>query len=220
METIKVLIADDNLFTAKLVSSYLKSNRKFNIIGIASDGIEAIQMLKEKAPDILLLDMILPKRSGLECLEIINNEKIEVKVLSFSACISAEIVNKAIKLGACGFIGKDEEPKKIAQAIKEIDKTGSYFCSRSINSIVGSIQDTNDNEELEVSIAYDSLTAREKQILNFAERNLSSRDISDELYISLRTVETHRKNILKKTCSKTLNDFIEKLKKYKKGELD
>jgi DNA-binding NarL/FixJ family response regulator len=197
MKKINILIADDHFLFAKLISSLLKTSQDLNIIGIASDGLEAIRMVEENPVDILLLDINMPNMDGIQTMNSIIEKYPKLKIIMLSSHNEAWIIQKALKSGASGYITKSAEVQEVTEAIFTVYKGGNYCSKASLQSIVDNIasKTVKPNPEIEI---FRNLSEREKEILNLISKEYTTNDIADMLTISIRTVETHRRNILQK----------------------
>ncbi len=196
MEKINILIADDHLLFAKLMSNLLLSANNVNIAGIASDGEETLKMIGEKKIDIVLLDIGMPKIDGLQVLKELKSNYPGIKIIVVSSRNDAWLIKKSLNTGALGYLTKSANDFEVLEAIKTVYNGESYCSQDTMKSIVNGF--THKNGDRDYSEKYQMLTRREKEILKSIASELTTNQIADSLNISIRTVETHRKNILQK----------------------
>jgi DNA-binding NarL/FixJ family response regulator len=226
---ILLLIADDHQLIAKLIRNDLSNDANIKIVGVVNDGEQVIDFLNKNKVDVLMLDIAMPKMDGFQVLKAIREKNEKLNILILSNMVGGEVVTKAIRLGANGFLSKYADSEELKVAIYTLMRGEKYFCKTSFENFLKVMTDfhnkNGNNHHIEKNgsittssfntikkhvfqsdIKYDddvcnhkdALTNREKQILQLIVEENSTKDISDKLYISTRTVETHRKNILHK----------------------
>lgn len=214
--SINILISEDQKLLAKLLLTNLASEPEFSVVGFAQDGKTTIELEKKLSPDVLLLDVNLPDIDGMQVLKQIREDGRTVKVVVVSNMCEGWLVKKAVTLGANAYISKDSEYEEIKKAIHSVTSGETYFCKNSFSKFLDNvakghsggaphkkhqsaiISDEADDEVSRFRINMQNLTERELEILQLIVEEKTSKEISDILYISPRTVETHRKNILQK----------------------
>lgn len=184
------IVDDHNLFREAL-AALLKDNPRYKIVGEAADGRTALQMVAKMAPDILLLDLLLPGMPGLDLIRQVGKP---TRVLAVSMRSDELYVAQALKQGAAGYLVKESSGDELLKAIETVLRNERYISptlnQRKIDQLVASMLGHSD--------PYESLTMREQLVLQFAAEGLSSSEIGARLFISSRTVEFHRANIMKK----------------------
>jgi DNA-binding NarL/FixJ family response regulator len=209
-EQIKILLVEDHQLVAKLLMAGLNTIEEFEIVSIATNGEEAIKCLRDNIVDVIVLDIDMPILDGIQTLKEIREKDKNVKIIMLSNHTEAWLIRKSIKKGANGYVTKFADIDELIVGIRKVLQGEKFLCSTSINHI-GLGTDLNDFLEGKIEInrsgnldnstfgaKYQALTAREREILNLVIQENSTKDIAAILYISERTVETHRKNILKK----------------------
>jgi len=205
MENIKVLIADDHqLFIAGL-KAILGDNEEYNceIVGIAHDGEVVLEMLKEKDPDLLILDLNMPEKDGLDVIEIVRSQNKKIRILALTVYDESKIVKSAFKSGVDGYILKNVGMDELWKAISEV-MAGRTFLGKGVqlNTTIEELK-----RKIEAQSRFPSedkfikkynLTKRELEILKLITHALSNKEIGKVLYISDQTVSVHRKNIMRK----------------------
>jgi two-component system, NarL family, response regulator NreC len=180
----------------------LETYKDLTVIGEAGDGLEAVEKTKMLNPDVLIIDLSMPKLSGVEATKIIRRECPNVAVLVLTMHQNEEYVYQIFKSGAGGYILKDAGKDELAAAIRAVARGEKYFSSRVSQIMVnGFLRKTSARDESTSSAMEGlnvSLTKREKEVLSLIAEGLNNLEISEKLFISPRTVDTHRTNIMQK----------------------
>ena len=192
----KIVIAEDQTLVRQGLRSLLESEKRFNVVAEAGDGIEAIRCVEKYKPDLVLLDLAMPKMSGLSALKDIKNRYPETKILVLTFHSSEEYILEAFESGANGYCLKKDSHAELLAAIKNI-LSGKSFISPAISSKVleGYLEG---RKKLKKKTSLETLTQREKEVLKLVGEGYSSIEIGDILCISSKTVDKHRSNIMKK----------------------
>lgn len=191
--SIKVMLTDDHILMREGIKKLLEFDGTIEVIEQAGDGMECLEKLKKVNPDILLLDINMPKMNGIEVLEELKKKKSSLKVLILTVHSEVEYLVKAVDIGANGYILKDSDYNELKQAI-EIILSGDSYIQPSLIPALNSrlINRDADKEKL------DSLTKREIEILTQVASGMFNKEIAANLSISERTVKNHISNIFKK----------------------
>lgn len=207
-EEISVLLIDDHQIFRDGIQSLLSGVRGIRVVSVASDGAEALQMIEDYDPDILLLDLTLPGMSGFDILDTIGETYGIKKVLILSMHIEEEYILKALKKGVMGYLPKqDTNREELINAIRSIYKGKEYF-GDTISKIIREYSlNQADTDSKEVS-EYEKLTKREKEILKLVVEGLSNQEIARKLFLSLRTIETHKNNLMHKLNMKNTVELV------------
>lgn len=192
---ITLAIAEDHQALIDGMKLFLKNEADIQIVGEANDGEALIELVRLKRPSIVITDIRMPKCDGISATKTIKEEFPNTKVIAFSMFDQAEAIEQMKQAGASGYIMKNATLQKVLEAIRTVDKKGLYFD----NSIL-----TVDEFTKEVII----LSKREKDILRLIGEGHSSQEIADLLSIGKATVDTHRKNIIKKINVQGKTDLI------------
>lgn len=191
--SIKVMLVDDHALIREGIKKLLEFDGSVEVIEQASDGFECLEKLKTVSPDILLLDINMPKMNGIEVLEELKAKKNPVKVLILTVHSEVEYLVRAVDIGANGYILKDSGSKELKQAIMEIINNDSYIQPSLIPALNSRLINRDmDKEKLK------SLTKREVEILAQVASGMFNKEIANNLGISERTVKNHISNIFKK----------------------
>lgn len=209
MTKIKLLISDDHAVVRKGIQNLLEDEEQIEIVGEASDGIEAIEQVKKLKPDVVLLDITMPKMSGIEAAKVISEKYPASKALIFSMHNNQEYMLRAVENGALGYLLKDSSKEEILKAIASVSVGHKYFPPNvSALIIEGLLSDRKKSGKKPSKILQDQLTKQEKLILNHIIEGLSSKEIAEKYELSTRTVSNHRANILKKTKVKNTAELV------------
>ena len=200
---LKIFIVDDHQILIDGIESMLKGIAEFEVVGKSLDGNLALNFLSENHVDVLLTDLYMPKMTGIELTHKVKKRFPKVKVLALSVSYDVSIVHDLMDAGISGFIIKTIGRDELIEAIHEIAKGNIYFSREVSNEILRSLSNRTDVEEENYH-----LTDRELEIVKLIAQEFSNSEIANKLCISERTVETHRKNIYRKTNTKTIVGLI------------
>ena len=195
---IRVLLADDHEIVRNGIKQLLQGEPDIEVVGEASNGKESIQKIFELKPDILISDISMPEMDGIETIKQLQELSNDTQVIMLSMYDREEYVVKAVELGAFGYLLKDTGKDKFVKAIKTVFVGEKYFSSEISNIIVNRyLTSVNKTVDLPVDQKSD-LTKREREILTLIVKGFNNKKIADDFNISVRTIETHRLNIMKK----------------------
>lgn len=194
----KILLVDDHpLFRAGL-KSLLVDNPSFQIIGEAGDGEEAIRLTKTLKPDLLVLDISLPDKNGIEITRELKDLFPEILILIVSMHSRIDFITESFRAGALGYVIKESAAERLVQGLETVAR-GEYFLDSSLShKVVEKILGLPTKEALITDDKYASLTPREEQVLRLLAEGHSAREVGEKLFISPKTVENHRANIMDK----------------------
>ena len=214
-DTIQIILADDHALVRDGIRALLDDEEDLHVIGEVSNGREAMQMVIEKQPDILIIDIRMPKMDGIQAVENLNKNKVPVKCIILSMHDSEEYILNAIKAGAYGYLLKDTGKKEFIKAIHTVQEGGKYFSGDISNVLVNNLFSqeekikTTEVPEKSKSNPYD-LTNKELEVLKLILAGYTNKEISEKLEKSKRTIETHRFNLMRKMQVKTLTELSKK----------
>jgi len=199
MDTIKVLVVDDHALFRHGIAAVLANQENLEVVGEASDGLEAIEKAKEIAPDVILMDLMMPRCSGLEATQALQAEMPQVNILVLTVSDKEADLFAAIKFGARGYILKNTEPDELIHAISHIAQGGVIVSPLMATKLLDEVKD------LGVSIdrglvqeADTNVSPREVEVLQLIAQGATNKEIADSLFISENTVKTHLRNIMEK----------------------
>lgn len=186
--TRRILLADDHALVRAGIRALLESLPGVEVVGETGDGIEAVEHVRRDPPDAILLDITLPGMNGLEAAARIAKLDVPTRVLMLSMHASAEYAARALAAGAAGYLNKDSAFDELATALEEILAGRRYLCRAIDAGLVQQFERRASNGESEL----DALTPRQRQILQLVVEGLGTRQIAERLFVSVKTVESHR----------------------------
>ena len=193
--SVTIIVVDDHPIVRQGLRHLLEAEPEFRVVGEAEDGIAAIQLLERLKPDILVLDMMMPSLNGLEVLRRLKNISQNTRTIILSMQSADVYVFESLKNGAAGYILKETGPSELVNAVRQV-VLGNQYLSPKLSK---RIQTSSGQGILDVpSDAYDTLTAREREILQMTVEGRTSHEIGEKLTISPRTIEVHRSNFMNK----------------------
>jgi len=198
MKKIKIILVDDHQIVRDGIKSLLAECIDIEIIAEAKDGNELFKILKDKTPNIILLDISLPGMSGIEVSKRMRVDFPEIKILMLSMYTSEDFIFNALKAGVMGYLPKNTTRDELLQAINNIAANKEYFSKSISDTILKSYVNTAKNGSVVSSDSLESLTNREREILHYVVEGNNNTSIAKQLCISIRTVETHKSSIMRK----------------------
>ncbi len=195
MKKIQILIADDHKVFREGIVSILNQTERMNIIGQASDVQGILEQLKQGQPDVILMDITLKDSSGIEATKIVVKQYPNIKVLMLSMHSESHYIINALDAGAVGYLLKDAGTQEMMTAIQTVFNGDTYY-SKQVSDIL--VQHLTRKTPLKKSKQDIPLTPRETEILKLIAEEFSNPEIAQKLFISIRTVDTHRRNLLEK----------------------
>ncbi len=202
---IKLFIVDDHDIVRDGLKSLLGGEKEILILGEASSGCEFFKFLSKEIPDVVLLDISLPDMSGIEIAKKINETNPELGVLILSMFTDEDFVINAIKAGARGYLPKNSKKDELIKAIITVYEGGEYYPAEISRIIARSYINRVKNDSAGLM---ELLTEREKEVMLFVVEGLTNSEIADKLFISVRTVETHKTRILQKLQLKSTVELV------------
>lgn len=196
MSTIKILIADDHAIVREGLRQMLNSQEDMAVLGEAEDGIQTIERVKTLNPDVLLLDISMPRLNGLEVISLIKEARPDLKIVVLSMYANENYVRQVLDSGALGYVLKASHASDILQAIRVAWK-GEFFLSPKIKKTVIETYLKGAGKKSKTT-AYETLSDREKQVFILITEGKSNKEIAGILFVSSKTVEKHRTSISNK----------------------
>lgn len=199
MGGVKVFVVDDHALFRRGITAVLANQEGLEVVGEAADGLEAIKKAKEIAPDVILMDLMMPRFSGLEATKVLQTEVPQSKVLVLTVSDSEADLFAAMRFGARGYILKNIEPEELIQAIFHIAQGGVIVSPLVATKLLNEFKKLGDETEKTVGQAADEvLSPREGEVLQLVAQGATNKQIADSLCISENTVKTHLRNIMEK----------------------
>jgi len=204
---VNIVLADDHKLFRDGLKTILEKDSTMSIVGEANDGLETISIANQLKPDIVIMDISMPKLNGVEATRRIISENPQIKILVLSMHSDQRFVLETLKAGASGYLLKDSSSLELNGAIKSVMNDKIYLSSQISKNV---IEDYVRIARQKESSVYSLLSAREREVLQQLAEGKNNREVAEQLNISVKTVESHRKNIMEK-----LNLFsIAELTKY------
>jgi DNA-binding NarL/FixJ family response regulator len=203
--TTTIMLADDHKIVRQGLRVLLEAEPDFHLVGEAGDGLEAVQMIERLRPDVLVLDLMMPGLSGIEVARQVSKRSPQTCVIILSMHANEAYVLEALRNGAVGYVLKDSSADELVQAVREVIAGRRFLSSplseRAIDAYVNKAQETPLDR-------YETLTAREREVLHLVAEGHTNAEIAERLSISSRTAETHRANMMRKLDLQSQTDLI------------
>ena len=189
-----IVLADDHIVVRQGIRKLLETRDDFRIVGEASDGEEAVKLVTEKKPDVALMDLWMPRLSGIDATRRIGKRGLATKVLVFSMHESRAYVEEVLRAGAAGYIVKNAAADDLIEAIDTVRDGVSYLSPAITQQVVDAIARPAPSSPSGLGM----LTDREREVLQLIAEGLSSKEIAAMLGVSLKTIDSHRSNLMEK----------------------
>jgi len=182
---VRVLVADDHPVVRQGIMANVKPQGDMTVVAEAGDGVEALELIKEQLPDVVMLDLRMPRMDGLDVLKEVNKSRLPCKVIIMTTFDSEEDVQRAMKAGARGYLLKDSTQEEILDAIRRVSLGETYLPARIVQKVAEGMRKP-------------ELSPREVEVLQWVAAGKSNKEIGAQLFIAEGTVKTHMKNVLEK----------------------
>ena len=192
-KSIRILIADDHELVRQGLMALLSVKPGIEVIGQAEDGVKVVELAHSLNPDIILMDLLMPRKNGIEATREIKTDNPDARILIITSFAEDENVYQAIKAGALGYLLKDSSPQELMQAIHDVCEGRLSLHPNIASKLIEEL-----NKPIETKPTEDPLTEREVEVLKLVARGRTNQEIAEELVVSERTVGAHVSNILSK----------------------
>lgn len=205
LKKIKIGIADDDLLFVQLLKEYMDRDSRYQVVLTCTGGTAFLEEMNTQSPDILILDLRMSDGSGIEVLSALSQTDTDLKVIVLSSFYRRSFMGQMLKMGAHAFLPKEIELNKLPEIINAVYENGHYFSSDQVEVMRHQL-----SNKLPEFHAYskDDLTEREIDVLRLVCQQMSTKEIADALFISPKTVETHKSNLMIKTCVKNMAGLV------------
>ncbi len=193
-----ILIIDDHPLFREGLKAIIERDNRFEVVGEAGNGREGLRLAKELKPDLALVDMSLPDQSGIQLTRELKNASLKTRIMIITMHSKVDYIVKAFRAGATGYVVKESASERLLQGMDTVLK-GEYFMDSSVShKVVKKLMQFPEKGAKITDASYDTLTPREQEIMVLLAEGLSSKEIAEKLFISPKTVDNHRTNILRK----------------------
>ena len=190
----RILICDDHTLFVEGIKAMLRNESSLEIVGEARDGRQAVELVKELKPDLLLMDVSMPDMNGFDATQRVHELDPNIKVLILTMHDEEELVARCLEAGAAGYIIKDAPASQLLYAIEMVQKGERYLSAVVLKQVVaGYVKNSNVPQT-----SYDRLSPREREVLKLLAEGLSVKEIATRLNLSVKTVDVHKTNLMKK----------------------
>jgi DNA-binding NarL/FixJ family response regulator len=208
MSVIKVFLVDDHKLIRDGIKAHFDDDDRFEIVGEAANGQIALELLKDIQTDIILMDINMDIMDGIECTGKINELYPEVKILALTMLDENQHIKEMLKAGAVGYLLKNSNEQEIKQGIISVIEGQPFYSPKVLHTVMNSLSTSITKKKKSRFESNIPLTEREKEVLVLIIKEFSNQEIADKLYISKRTVDAHKRNLLEKTGAKNVAGLV------------
>jgi DNA-binding NarL/FixJ family response regulator len=205
MDKAKILIVDDHRVVIEGIKSALQEHPEFEAVGDAVDGLQAVEFAKSLGPDIVIMDVSMPDLNGIEATKQIRQFNPEIRIVIYTMYSDKELVIDLFRAGISAYVLKDDPLSDLILALKAVKGGGTYFSTKAPTILLRHMEEL--EEKTESADSYDSLSQRERGVFQLLAEGKGIREIADELFISPKTVESHKYNIMEKLQAASVVDL-------------
>ena len=205
MKSISVILADDHHIVRQGFKSLLENQKGFSVVAEAGDGPQAVKLTARLKPDVLVTDLMMPGLNGLEVTRQVRKSAPETKVVILTMYTDEPYVIEALQNGACAYVLKESDVSDLIKAIHEVTAGRHYLSSPLSELAIAAFKEKTKGASLDL---YDTLTTREREVLQLVIEGYHNVDIAEKLFISTRTVESHRASMMQKLSIKSRDDLM------------
>ncbi|NQY10121.1 MAG: response regulator transcription factor [Flavobacteriales bacterium] len=204
---IKIILVDDHKVIRDALTSYLNNDEEFEIIAEASNGNDAIELARTTVADIFIMDINMGEPDGIQCTKEIKKINPNIKILALTMFNESQHIKQMMNAGASGYLLKNVGVEEVKTAIKNVYQGNIYYSSEVTETVMNSLQEKKVSTSSKF-ITDIPLTEREKEVLQLIIEEFSNKEIANKLFISSRTVDAHKRNLLEKTNSKNIAGLV------------
>lgn len=204
MRVIRVVVADDHTILREGLVALLQASADCQVVGQAQDGITAVELCQQVRPDVLVLDLSMPKLNGLEVVRRLSQDMPHLRILVLTMHAEEEYVLHAVRAGAAGFLLKDSAGSELLNAVKALAQDRGYFGAHAARVMAQQVQ----RPGVSLEDPYRGLTPREREVFHLIVEGQTTKEIARRLEISAKTAENHRSRVLEKMDARNTAELI------------
>lgn len=206
---VRIVLVDDHKLIRDGIRSYLNADkRKYDLLDEAENGKEALEKIKQLKPDLVITDLNMPIMDGLELIKELKKNYPEIKIIVLSMIDEAQYIKQVLKLGANGYLLKNSGSEEVKKAVDTVMNNASFYSAEVTNVIMSQLASGGRQKKVSRFDNDFTLTSREKEILKLIVQEYNNGEIADKLFISIRTVDAHKRNMIEKTGSKNIAGLL------------
>jgi DNA-binding NarL/FixJ family response regulator len=203
--SIQILLADDHEIMRSGLRTLIQNQTDMQVVAEASNGRTTVLLAEEKQPDVIVMDISMPDLNGIDAARQIHQNHPDIKIIALSMHSDRQFISAMLKAGASGYLLKDSAFEELERAIHAVTKDQVYLSSK-ITSVV--VEDYKDKLSDETSSVFQVLSSREREVLQLLAEGQSVKQIAAQLFLSVKTIETHRQHIMEKLGIKNIPDLV------------
>lgn len=204
-QMIKILLADDHAIVRSGIKLLINSQPDMQVVGETADGVETVIKALEIKPDIVIMDLNMPEKNGLIATKQIKEQNDAIKVIALTMHDEQAYISRVLQAGASGFVLKSHNVNDLIEAIRTVDQGEAFLDPNATKVLIHNYVSLSHNNEQQEK----PLTGREQEILSYLAQGYTNREVAKKLYVSVKTIEAHRANIMKKLQISTRHELVE-----------
>ena len=208
MERIKVLVADDHLLVREGIVAMLNNVEDLKTVAVVSNGNEVVKEIKNATVDVVVMDVMMPVSNGIETARLVRDMDSGRKIILLSMDVNSELIAQGINAGASGYLAKDSPKSVLVDAIRKVYQGELFFNYQITNTVFRDFYEQSKLGNKMTAKDKSVVSKRELEVLKLISQGKSNREVADELFISVRTVDAHRNHIMKKINAKSTADLV------------